>query len=299
MMSFRVTQGMINTQLLRNLNSNLARMDATQNQLATGRKINKPSDDPVGISFAMRYRSEISANDQYIENVDSAISWLEYTDSTLDQAGNVLQRVRELSVQGASGTNPQAALDAINSEMKQLYDQLITIGNSDFNGKHVFNGQMTDIPPYAPETAMNDRTDNGPIQFEIGVGVRLPVNVTGNAVFGGPEEGNNMFKVIKDISDALGRGDYDAISNALGRLDSRMNAFLEVRSDVGAKLNRIQLAEGRLKDININMQTLQSKTEDADMAALITNLKTDENVYQASLSVGAKIIRPSLVDFLR
>ncbi|MNR52985.1 flagellar hook-associated protein FlgL [compost metagenome] len=78
-----------------------------------------------------------------------------------------------------------------------------------------------------------------------------------------------------------------------------MNSFLEVRAELGAKSSRVSLSEERLKDININLKSLQSKTEDADMAELITTLKTYENVYQASLSVGAKVISPTLVDFLR
>ncbi len=115
-------------------------MDNQQNQLATGRKINKPSDDPVGISYTMRYRSELSANDQYQRNVDSAISWLGNTDPTLGQAGDVLQRLRELAVQADNGSNPAAALEAISNEVGQLRDQLINISNTNFNWKYVSLG---------------------------------------------------------------------------------------------------------------------------------------------------------------
>jgi flagellar hook-associated protein 3 FlgL len=176
---------------------------------------------------------------------------------------------------------------------------MLTIGNSEFNGKHVFNGQLTDIAPYSSGTAMNDKPDTSEILFEIGVGIKLPVNVAGNKVFGEAGSSDNAFKVVKDIIDALGSSNFAGIEDALGRLNSRMNSFLEVRADIGAKMNRIELSEQRLNDIDTNLQTLQSKTEDIDMAEAITNLKTSENVYQSSLSVGAKIIRPSLIDFLR
>src|SRR5690242_15840742 len=112
-MGTRITQNMMNTQLMRNLNSNMRRMDNSQNQLATGRRINKPSDDPVGIAFALRYRSEIAANEQYESNANAAVSWMDYTDVTLNQAGSVLQRVRELTVQAANGTNSSESLQAI------------------------------------------------------------------------------------------------------------------------------------------------------------------------------------------
>jgi flagellar hook-associated protein 3 FlgL len=298
-MSTRITQSMMNSQLIRNLNANTNRMDDYQNQLSTGRRINKPSDDPVGVGFALRYRSELSANDQYQANSDSANSWLDYTDSTMGKANDVLQRVRELTVQASNGTNDQTAMDSINSEIKQLYSELVNIGNSDFNGKHIFNGQKTDIAPYTDANAATIDVDNASIQYEIGAGTRLPVNVTGDQVFGSSKDKDNAFQVIQDLTTAIGKSDLTGVNDCLGRLDSRMDTFLSVRSDLGAKVNRVQLSTDRLKDISANLQTLQSKVEDTDVAETMTNLKTAQNVYQASLSIGAQIIRPSLADFLK
>ncbi|WP_159885435.1 flagellar hook-associated protein FlgL [Paenibacillus puerhi] len=297
-MTQRVTQSMLNTQLLRNLNSNLKRMDNLQNQLATGRRINKPSDDPVGISFSLRYRSELAANDQYQRNVDTAVSWLDYSDTMLDQVGTVLHRARELAVQGANGTNSDESMKAMKIEIDQLADQMLTIANSNFNGKYVFNGQKTDVKPYQDlTTAPSADIHQGPIQFEIGLGVKLTINKTGTEVFGAGED--SIFKVLTDMSAALDGKNYEGVQKSLGLLDSRIDKLLGIRADVGAKTNRIQLAEDRLKDIDTNLQSLQSKTEDADMSSVITRLKMDENVYQASLSAGTKLIQPSLVDFLR
>lgn len=295
----RVTQGMLNTQLLRNLNNNLNRMDNLQQQLATGRRVSKPSDDPVAISFALRYRSEIGMNEQHQRNVDDSLSWLSYTDTLLDQAGNVLHRARELAVQGANGTNPEEAMNSIKSEMEQLYDQMVSIANSKFNGKYVFNGQKTDIEPYNdPDNARMTQTDPGKIEFEIGAGVKLAINVTGEEVFG-PASGDNVFAVLQDLVTSLDDNDHEAVSNLIGKLDDSLDAFLAVRADIGAKVNRVELAESRLQDIDINLQDLKSKNEDADMAEVIMHIKMAENVYQASLSAGARIISPSLVDFLR
>lgn len=298
-MSTRVTQSMLNSQLLRNLNENLRSMNHLQNQLATGRRINKPSDDPVGISFSMRYRSELAANDQHQRNVNDALSALSFTDDMLNQAGSVLQRVRELAVEGSNGTNPQEALDTIAAEIHQLYAQMVNIGNSQFKGKYVFNGQLTDVKPYTIANAANESSDGGGISYEIGVGVRMEINTTGNHVFGQPGTDSNVFQMMHDLQTALESGDYEGTSALIGNIDLRLDQFLAVRAEVGAKTNRIELAEERLKDINVNLQSLQSKVEDADMAGLITNIKTAENVYQASLAAGVKLISPSLIDFLR
>jgi flagellar hook-associated protein 3 FlgL len=295
----RVTQAMLNTKFLSNLNANYQRLEHLQNQLSSGRKINKPSDDPVGISFALRYRSELNANAQYQSNTDAANSWLSFTDTVLAQAGEVMQKLRELAVKAANGTNPQAALDAIAAEAEQLYKQVVGIGNSSFNGKYVFNGELTDLPPYTEENAVNELADSAEILFETGAGVRVAVSVSGNRVFGTPDDDDNAFAIIQDFITGLRNGDKDALQEAIGNFQSRMDKILNIRSEIGSRMKRIELAEERLKDVDLNLTEMLSKTEDADLALVITKLKMDEAVYQASLSAGARLIQPSLLDHLR
>ena len=97
----------------------------------------------------------------------------------------------------------------------------------------------------------------------------------------------------------LRSGNSKGVADQLPQLETRMNKVLTQQAEVGAKTNRLELMEARLQDLNLNLQTLQSKTEDADMDDLIIKAKVNDSVYQASLSVGAKVIQPSLVDFLR
>ncbi|OMF07029.1 flagellar biosynthesis protein FlgL [Paenibacillus amylolyticus] len=305
----RITNNMLSSQLLLNLNRNAQQMNNTQTQLATGRKINKPSDDPVGITYSLRYRAELSSNDQYQKNVDSAISWLEFNDTVMNQAGNAVQRLRELTVQASTGTNPQSALDSINEEVKQLKEQLIDISNSKLNGKYIFNGETYDIKPYDfpsnadgtldTTNATSVVTDKGKINFIVGESVQLPINVSGNEVFGTETEADNLFNIVNNIMKALTEGNQKELSNQLDNIDSRTDKMLAIRSEIGAKTNRVDLMMGRLDDLGINLTDLQSKVEDADYAELAMQSKIQENIYNASLSAGAKIISPSLVDFLR
>jgi flagellar hook-associated protein 3 FlgL len=301
---------MLNSQLLRNLNQNMARSSIYQNQLSTGRRINKPSDDPIGITFSMRYRSELSANDQYKRNVDDAQSSLDYMDMALGQAGDVLQRVRELAVQASTGTNSNTALDAIRIEAGQLYDQMVIVGNSQFKGKYVFNGQVTEKKPYSavsltdPDTtkakAYSEDTDTGEIKYQLGAGLEVPVNITGASAFGTTDDpDSNTFQVLSDLYTALKNYDQSGIDAMINRIDKSMDKLLTARSEVGARSNRVEMITNRILDINNNLQSLQAKTEDANIPEVITNLKTSDAVYQSSLSVGAKLITPSLVDFLK
>lgn len=303
MASTRITQGMINTQLVRNLTSNLNRLNSYQEQLTTQRRINRPSDDPVGMSYALRYRSELKANSQYEENASNALSWLDNTESALNSVNSILQRVRELAVQGANGTNSDSSLDSIKEEVSQLKGELVEVANTQFNGKYIFNGQKTNLPPYDASLPEASVTDTGAIQYEIGVGTRLTINMSGEHVFGPAESngssGNNMFSVLDELYTALDNGNSTAAGQILDKLDSQIDNFLGVRAEIGAKMNRLELTQNRLADVSVNLQTLQSKVEDVDAAEAMTNLKTSENVYQAALSIGAQIIKPSLVDFLK
>lgn len=296
----RVTQKMLNNNMLHSLSNNLSKMEKIQRQLATGKMISKPSDDPVGLSYSMRFRSELTANDQYQRNLDSAVSWVDYSETTIGQAAQVIQRARELAVQGANGPNPQDALNSIAAEIDQLQEQLREIANSRFNGKFVFNGQKTDQAPYPDQNSYLSSTfDSGKISFELSRGVVVDVNMHAGEIFGEAGEVDNIFNVLATLSNALRTGNANEIQAQLGNLDTRSDKVIERWTDLGAKRNRVDLIDNRLKDSNINLQALISKTEDADMAAVITNLKTEENVFQASLSAGARIIRPSLIDFLR
>ncbi len=295
----RVTQSMLNSQMLRNINNNLTKMSDLQNQLSTGRKINKPSDDPVGMSFSLRYRSEINANEQYKRNIGSATSWTDKNDKVIGEVNSVLQRARELAVQGANSTNPAQAMDAMGKEIDQLYQQMVQLGNSQFNGKYIFNGQQTDIKPYVVGTAETTSTDIGVNQLEVSTGVTIPVNVTGNELFGNGTDPTNAFQVLVDLRNALNNNNHAAVGNLLTNIDSRMDKVLVKWSEVGAKSNRLDLITNRLDNEGINLQSLLSKTEDTDVAKVMVNLKTEENVYQASLSTGSRIIVPTLADFLK
>lgn len=298
-MALRVTQGMMHTQLMRNLNRNLVRMENIQQQMTTGMKLNKPSDDPVGITYSLRYRNELSANEQYMKNVDTAASWLDFSDTMVSQTEAVFHRVKELAVRATTETNSQEALTAIQKEMKELRGQLMDVGNSKLNGKYVFNGQMTDKPPYSADNAANDATDRSLISLSLGAGIQVPINLSGNDLFGEPGAEDNAFQIMDDLISSLENGDFEALDGSLNKIETRMDKILAIHSEIGARTNRVELVEGRLEDLGLNLTKLQSKVEDADYAELIIQSQIAESIYQASLGVGAQIIKPTLVDFLR
>lgn len=299
-MALRVTPGMMHGNLMRNINHNLSRMEQQQNMLSTGRKLIKPSDDPTGITYSLRYRSELSMNEQYDKNVTTSLSQLGHTDTVLGQLNDMVQRVQELTVQALNDTNPQSALDAIAIEVGQIYEQAISIGNDTLNGKYIFNGQMTDKQPYNSMNAAIQDTDSEKFIMRFSAGVTVPTNVTGQEVFGNSADTDNLFKVLKDIENALtAPNNKAALSAAKEQLTTRFDKLINIRSEVGARTNRVELIDQRLQDLTLSLNELQGKTEDADMAETIMKFNMEQNVYQASLSTGAKIVQPSLIDYLR
>ncbi|WP_338553385.1 flagellar hook-associated protein FlgL [Paenibacillus sp. KS-LC4] len=306
-MALRITQGMMHAQLTRNISKNLNKMSDIQNQSSTGMKLHKASDDPVGITYSLRYRTELSSNDQYEKNTDQALSWLDYTDSVINQAGDVLQRVKELATQAANGTNPQEALDAIKSEIEELKSQLVDIANSKFNGKYIFNGENFTTVPFDTSAAGFDpkaiETDSESVKYALGANVTIGISLTGNAVFGDADPagtGTNVFSVLDRLMTAMTppTTDYDAISNEIPNIETSMDRMLNARAAVGAKVNRVELMQNRIADFKLSLTDMQSKVEDADLEQVLIDSTTAQNIYEASLSVGAKVISKSLVDFL-
>lgn len=302
-MAIRVTSGMMSTQMLSNLNRNLNRMDTMSNQISTGRKINKPSDDPVGVTYALRYRAELAANEQYQSNTDAAVSWLDATDTTMQQAGNVMQRLKELAVQGSSGTVPKSGLDAIKLEVEELQKQMVNIGNSQIRGKYIFNGQNYDKAPYelgGAITAFSQiDTDDQAVNYSIADQTIFQINTPGSDYFGKSTEDDNIFKIMDDLVKALGNGDYEGVSSQSEKLESRSTKMQSCISEVGARTNRVELVQARLNDYNLNVTTLQSKTEDADIASLLIQATSAQTIYEAALKSSAQIMQPSLMDFMR
>ncbi|MDY8044726.1 flagellar hook-associated protein FlgL [Paenibacillus polymyxa] len=301
-MPIRVTSGMTNMQLLSNLNRNNNNMGKMENQISTGRKLNKPSDDPVGVTYALRYRAELASNEQYKTNSDAAVSWLDFTDTTMQQASDVMKRLKELTVQASSETLPQSGLDSIKLEVDQLKEQMMNIGNSQLRGKYVFNGQNYDQMPYqlsATVTSYNQiNPDQAAVSYAVGDQDAFRVNTSGSDFFGKSTDPDNVFKVMDAISSALSSGNSTAISSQLSSIESRFTKMQTSLSEVGARTNRVELIQSRLEERNLNLTTLQAKTEDADVASLMIQATSAQTIYEAALKSSAKIMQPSLMDFM-
>ena len=312
----RVTNKMLSNNILQNLQRNLSSMQKTQHQLSSGRSVSKPSDDPLSTVRIMGLQTNLGTNEQYKKNIDRSLSWLGATEVALGGVNDVLQRTRELAVSGASGTLSDDARFAIKEEVEQLKGNLLQIANSDIEGRYIFSGFKTDQKPYEEipdvgngENGTNPTVDyNGDdkkMQWEVARGVAMEVNLPGEELFGPLEKDDeineeNYFNIFDKFINNLLDGEADEISeDVIKKLDGAINNVLNHRAVVGARMNRLEMAEGRNFDDKHNMTTQKSNLFDVDIAELVMDYSVQESVYHAALSTGARAIQPSLVDFLR
>lgn len=308
----RVTNRMLINNMVNNIGTNLRRMEKYQNQLTTGKKINVPSDDPVVAARALKLRTDVSRLKQYEKNVKDALSWMEITESSLGNITEILHRARVLAVQGANGPQTSDDTKKIAEEVTQLKHQLVQVGNSTYSGRYIFSGFKTDQKLLNEDGSFAIDVNNFEISasnddkivYEVDIGDDIHINLTGGDVFnnGGNAIASNqpsMMELFDDFIAALNAGDHEAVSEFVDDIDEHMDNIARVRADVGARYNRLELTENRLSKNIYNFTKLMSENEDIDQAENIMFLKSEENVYQASLAGGARIIQSSLMDFLR
>ncbi|MBP1931502.1 flagellar hook-associated protein FlgL [Ammoniphilus resinae] len=290
-MSVRITQSMLSNNMLHNLNRSYRSMDKYQDQLSSGKKINRPSDDPVVASRGMLYRSSLNEIEQYKRNAEDGLGWIDVTDEALNQVTNALHRVRELIVQGSNETYVQTSYDAIAQEVKQLKEHIGEIANTMIGDRFIFAGTdtKTQSKPFDGTNFVNQNTDE--IKWEVGQGNLMKVNVNGVDIF--PDIFTKIDQIVTDLQSGVNP------NQRLDGLDQQMDNLLKERAVVGANMSRMEMMISRLDKTEVTTTKLLSDTEDVDVAQVITELTAQENVHRAALSAGSRIIQPTLVDFLR
>lgn len=291
----RITQRMMVNQSMQGLEGNQSRLSAVQRRMTTGRAINKPSDDPSGTAAALRLRSEMAQAKQWSRNAEDGKTWLGTIDTTLSSMNDQVRRVRELVVQGQNGTMTPQARSALATEVEGLRDNLLQSANATYLGRPLFGGTTSGSQAYDPATGAY-RGDTGVVAREVGSSTSIRVDVTGPEAFG--PAGADLFSTLTTIASDLRTAPANLGTDltALDAVGARMTTAL---TDVGARYNRLERAvtavETRTDDLSISLSTI----EDIDLAKTIYDLNVAQLSYQGALQSTAKVIQPSLMDFLR
>ncbi|HZH62649.1 MAG TPA: flagellar hook-associated protein FlgL [Metabacillus sp.] len=291
----RVTQGMLASNSLRHLSNSYDRLGDLQNQLSTGKKITRPSQDPVVAMKGMYYRSNLREIEQYQRNLSEAYLWMDNSEAGLEQANSALQRVRELIVQGKSDTYSDEDRFAIATEIEQLKLDLKETANTKVAGRYIFNGSNVDQPPVRSVDPVDVNINTEDYMVEVSPGVKMKTNIDSEQIFG-----EGLFQTLNELTQTL-NGNYDSakLDQLLQDIDSQLDSLQAQRSEMGARYNRLEMIDNRLGKSEIIANQIISDNEDAEIERVITDLTSQESVHRAALSVGARIIQPTLMDFLR
>jgi flagellar hook-associated protein 3 FlgL len=292
----RVTEGSIHTRVLANLQRSIAKGQKIQDQLSSGKQINRPSDSPTGTVASLQLRGEARTAQQYARNADDGLGWLGTLDNTLASTSTLINRARDLTVQGlSSGTNDAQSREALAVEIDNIKSSLIGYANTTYLDRPVFGGTTAGDAAYrADGTYLGD---GGQLTRTVGTGASIPVTATGPKVFG---EGNSqLFAVLQKISDGIRAGDTDGVTKSLDSLDGAADLVKNTLSDVGARYNRITQMKQTAQDRMLAVTSQLSDVEDVDLPKAIMEMQLQQTSYQAALAASAKVIQPSLIDFLR
>ena len=292
----RVTDNSIHTRVLANLQRNIAKGEKIQDQLSSGKQINRPSDSPTGTVSALQLRGESRANNQYTRNADDGLGWLGAIQDTLSSVSTLTNRARDLTVKGLNtGGNDALSDQALAAEIDQIREALIGYGNTKYLDRPVFGGTTAGAAAY--DSAGTYVGDGGQTARTVGAGAKVRVDATGPEAFGSGD--TQLFAVLKNISDGLRSGDRTSVADNLTKLDTASDLAKTTLSDVGARYNRIEQMKQSAQDRLLTVTSQLSDIEDVDLPKTIMEMQLQQTSYQAALAASAKVIQPSLIDFLR
>lgn len=309
----RITHNMVGMRMIASVQGNLEELVRAQERMSTGKKINRPSDDPTAANRVMEMRIALNHNYQFARNIADGLSWLYETDAALGDATDLLQSAREIAVQGATDTLTADDQAVLARKVEGLIDGMTKVANSQLGGMYIFAGAATSTKPYSVDLTTETVTYSGnanPIEREVATAhrVRVDAGLEGSGppysgVFGQVDAAGNVtngvFQTLFALRDALDAGDTAQVGNLIGDIDQRMNEVMEARVKIGSRTNHLESLKGQYMDQEVRFTGVLSGLEDSDIAKVTIEFSQREIAYRASLSAGARLMQTTLIDFLR
>jgi flagellar hook-associated protein 3 FlgL len=293
--AFRITQRSLSHSTLAGLQGNLARLQATQARLSSGRSIQRPSDSPTGTMAALRLRTDLDRYTQLDRNAEDGKARLGTVDNALTDGLALLREARDAVLQGSNSSMSASDREALAKQVDGVRESLLAVANTKYLQQPIFAGTGSAAAAYAADGTYLG--DSGTMTRTIAPGVKVTVNAGGEEIFG--PAGGDIFAVLADISEDLRNNPSELTSVDLGQLDAGYLRMQNALATVGSRYHQIEIMQDRNKANQLDTQNQLSEVEGVDMPAAIVELQLQEVAYQAALGATARVIQPSLVDFLR
>lgn len=307
--------------------NNLTNMSKINQQISTGKVINTVSDDPHKAIRIMNMNNEIKYTEKYNSNIDETVGWMNTTDGALESTGNLLNEIKETILKVGNGTYSQNEMKSLNADINEKIKQLADTLNSTYGGKYLFAGTNVDDAPLKvvenPDGSVKlefSKDKNGQtipntddLKADISSGINIDYNISvgeilnikdgnGNTV-NLLDEINNLSTLMNDIANGdeqtAAKAKETLLNDTKGKIDTLFDHVVNERTSLGV---RVSTAE-KIKELNdediLNIQDVLSKTQDTDVVEKFIELKSAEMIYQASIQVGAKLIQPTILNYIR
>ena len=290
----RVTQTMLGSMLQSDLQNVQAQMLQTQQELATGHRILQPSDHPIATENVLQWQAGLAQNTQYQANASDAASWLSQSQSALQSAVGLAQKVRTLAVGAGAGTLTTAERAAIAQQIQSVQASLVGVANTQVGAHYLFSGEQTATQPFVSgSTGVTYAGGGGSIVREIGPGVMVTVNTLGSVftpVFGA------IGQILSDLGSSTTVG--KVTGSDLTQLDQALNGLIGAQGQSGAQSQQVTQAQGQLEAMAASLQQLRASGLDTNVARTVVRLQEQQTSYQSALAVGAQLLQPTLAKYL-
>jgi flagellar hook-associated protein 3 FlgL len=301
-MAIRTPDPTMSKNLLLDLQRTNTRISTLTEQIASGLRINNPGDDPTGSAMILDFQTSIDQNTAYLKQADSALSFLSATEVGTQSVTNSMERLMEIAQQGLSGTAASNA--ALVPEVDGIHSSLVSIGNTQDQGKYIFSGTATLTLPFTGPAAgpIAYGGDAGLINLQVSSSSTVTTNIVGSTLFlgpGGQGSSTDIFQVVSDLSNALSTNNSAQIQTAYNNLQGIFDRVLQTTADLGGRQANLNDLKSTLGDVNLGLQSVLNNEAQIDYPTAATDLSTAQTAQQATLSVIAKASQQkNLFDYL-
>ncbi len=300
-MTERITPEMQASVMLANINTDLAAVDKSQNELSTGLQITQPSDNPYATALSMQLSGQLAAMQSYSDNISDGTAWANTASTALQSIQQMVQSARTLVVEGANGTLDANDRASVAGQISDIVEEIKDTANTQYDGMYVFSGTATSTAPYQAGAGASDafQGNTDPIYRTIGPAgtPTLQVNADLSSVLNDSASGPGMLSTLEQAATDVASGSSN-LGTDLDNLDTNLGAFESLQGTVGAIQDRLSMAATRINSFQLTDQTELANTEDVDMAQASINYSTEQAAYTAALQTGAQIVQTSLVNFV-
>lgn len=273
----------------------------TQDQAASGRRLRQISEDPSGTVRVFRNRTRLENINQFRRTNDYVEGFLGKTEDSLRSITEAVMRAKELAVQQSNGVWDPGSRKTVASEVQQLAQQIVQLGNSTYGDRFVFGGFQTTQPPVSGDGHYGG--DDGLIYVQLDEDTFRPINIPGRRIFEISVKDKNgdvpLLQIVQDFKDALANNDVNSIFQASSRLDGALSQLADMTASLGARRAGVRDAAERLDTAEEFALKDNVAIESADPVSTALDMKRAETALSYTLNASSKVLGPSLMDFLK